>query len=250
MMLVFGAHVRKAVLDFWPTPVYDHIMSQGHDARYKWVFSHPLFVEKFLRSFVRLPFVKKLNFEAMERVDKEFVSEEFRTLESDIVYKVPYRESCIYIFLLIEFQSTVDKTMPFRFLRYTGELYRFAKPGAESGLYPATFPILLYNGDDEWNVPCNTAELIEKSIPAEFIPRFRYFPVLINQFSKRSLVKIRNVVSGMFYGHPQKTASLPGKNNFSFKRVPSRAASSVVNRGALILRIVSQPSLKQGWTSW
>ncbi|HPH02378.1 MAG TPA: Rpn family recombination-promoting nuclease/putative transposase [Spirochaetota bacterium] len=183
-------------------------MSQGHDARYKWVFSHPLFVEKFLRSFVRLPFVKKLNFEAMERVDKEFVSEEFRTLESDIVYKVPYRESCIYIFLLIEFQSTVDKTMPFRFLRYTGELYRFAKPGSESGLYPATFPILLYNGDDEWNVPCNTAELIEKSIPAGFIPRFRYFPVLINQFSKRSLVKIRNVVSAMFFIENSKPAEL------------------------------------------
>ena len=149
-------------------------MEQGHDARYKWVFSHPLFVEKFLRSFVRLPFVKKLDFGAMERLDKEFVTEEFRSLESDIVFKVPFRDSFIYIFLLIEFQSTVDKTMPFRFLRYTGELYRFTKPNPESGLYPAIFPVLLYNGNEDWKSLCSTSSLIEASIPSEYIPNFQF----------------------------------------------------------------------------
>ena len=174
-------------------------MSNGHDSRYKWVFSHPSFVKKFLQSFVPLSFVKKLDFDAMERVDKEFVSEEFRSLESDIVYKIPYCGSCIYIFLLIEFQSTVDSAMPLRFLRYTGELYRFAKPNTKTGLYPAAFPVLLYNGDEKWHVAHNVANLIEKSIPSEFIPNFRYFPVLINEFSRRTLVKIRNAVSAIFY---------------------------------------------------
>ena len=174
-------------------------MSNGHDARYKWVFSHPSFVKKFLQSFVKLPFVKKLDFSSMERLDKEFVSEEFREKESDIVYRIKYLNTEIYIFMLIEFQSTVDKTMPVRFMRYTGELYQFAKPNEQSGRYAATFPILLYNGDAAWNAPLNVADLIEHTIPKEYIPQFRYFPVLINEFSRRTLVKIRNVVSAMFY---------------------------------------------------
>lgn len=141
--------------------------------------------------------------------------------------EMKYSDSFIYIFLLIEFQSTVDKTMPFRFLRYTGELYRFTKPNPESGLYPAIFPVLLYNGNEDWKSLCSTSSLIEASIPSEYIPNFQFFPVLINQFSKRSLVKIRNVVSAMFYIENSLPAELEASMDELIKIIENEEAESL-----------------------
>ena len=125
-----------------------------HDSRYKYLFSHPGFVERLLTSFVDEPFVKEIDFTHLERVNASFVSEEFQQRESDIIWKLPLKGSTVYLFLLLEFQSTVDRRMPLRFLRYITafyEAYLDEHPGIEK--LPAVFPLLLYNGDDRWSVP-------------------------------------------------------------------------------------------------
>lgn len=55
----------------------------------------------------------------------------------------------VYIFLLMEFQSTVDRFMALRFLRYICEFYQSLDTGTLKRL-PAVFPLLLYNGDGKW----------------------------------------------------------------------------------------------------
>ncbi|TVQ22731.1 MAG: hypothetical protein EA382_11495, partial [Spirochaetaceae bacterium] len=52
-------------------------IADNHDRRYKYLFSHPGFVERLLTSFVDEPFVKELDFSTLERVNSTFVSEEF-----------------------------------------------------------------------------------------------------------------------------------------------------------------------------
>ena len=64
---------------------------------------------------------------------------------------------------------------------------------------PAVFPILLYNGDAKWTAPVKIEEKIEQSIPKEFIPRFQYFPILINEIPKKTLMRVQNALSAVFY---------------------------------------------------
>jgi len=93
-------------------------MVNGHDKRYKKLFENHHLVEHLLRSFVGLRFIKDLDFTNMLSIDKSFIDEKYEEKESDKVYRIRYKNRDIYIYLLLEFQSTVDKKMPLRFLRY------------------------------------------------------------------------------------------------------------------------------------
>jgi predicted transposase/invertase (TIGR01784 family) len=174
-------------------------MAFDHDKRYKRIFSNPYFLQKLLESFVHEDFIGKLDFATLKRLDKSFVSKEFRRKESDLIYSVNFENSPVYILLLMEFQSTVDKMMPVRFMRYIAELYECFHGKTESGKLPAVFPVLLYSGDRKWTARTEIGSIIERTIPDKYIPSFAYCTVLENEISKESLLKIKNAVSGIFY---------------------------------------------------
>lgn len=156
-------------------------------------------MQKLLESFVHESFIKDLDFSTLKRVDKSFINADFTEKESDLIFTIQFKDKTIYIFLLLEFQSTVDKLMPIRFLRYIMELYESFRNIPNEGMFPAVFPLLLYSGDAKWTAKEEINSLIEKSIPEEYIPKFRYYPIFENQIPKKSLTKIKNAVSAIFY---------------------------------------------------
>jgi len=174
-------------------------MASDSDKRYKKIFSNPLVVEELLLYFVHEDFVKDLDFSTLERLDKSFVTEKFQEKESDIIYKVNFKGNEIYIYLLIEFQSTVDKFMSLRILRYILEFYDFLSQNDKFVKLPAVFPILLYNGEDKWTAKENISDIIIGSIPKRYIPNFSYYKLIENEISKETLLKIHNFVSAIFY---------------------------------------------------
>ncbi len=172
--------------------------SHQHDRRYKKLFSHPVLLRELLESFVKEDFVSDLDFSTLERLDKSFVTDRFREKESDLIYKINFRGEEVYIYLLIEFQSTVERFMALRILRYICEFYEFLVQQKVKKL-PPVFPLLLYNGDKKWTVKQNIRELINHVIPDKYIPDFSYYPVVENEISKKTLLKIENAVSAIFY---------------------------------------------------
>ncbi len=174
-------------------------------------------MQRLLQSFVHENFVEDLDFSTLKRVDKSFVTESFKEKESDIIYTIKFKESIIYIFLLLEFQSTVDKNMSIRFVRYITELYESFQVKTESGKLPAVFPILLYNGDAKWTAPFRFEERVEQSIPKGFIPHFRYFPILVNEIPKSTLQRLQNALSAVFYIENLKPADLEVELDNFFK---------------------------------
>jgi predicted transposase YdaD len=175
-------------------------MAQDHDARYKLLFSHPIFVRRLLESFVDLPFIGDIDFEALEQVNASFVSEEFARREADVIWKLPVAESEVYLYLLLEFQSSVDPRMPMRFLRYIVSFYEsFARETKRETDLPAVFPLLLYNGDPAWTAPESVEAMIQDTIPAAYKPRLSYYPIIIRDFEAERLVTMRNAVSAVFY---------------------------------------------------
>ncbi len=79
-----------------------------HDPSYKLLFSKPRMVADLLRGFVPQPWVKQLDFTSLEKLNVHYVSKTLSWRESDVVWRVRFREGWLYVLLLIEFQSSVD----------------------------------------------------------------------------------------------------------------------------------------------
>ncbi len=171
----------------------------AHDSGYKKLFSNHELVRQLLTSFVNEEWINCIEYSSLERIDKSFISDEFAERESDLIYKAKFKGQDIYIFILLEFQSTVDRFMSLRMLHYIIELYEDLVRNHKLKTLPAVFPIMLYNGEKNWTAPEEFYTLIENSIPEKYIPKFRYFKIAENEFSKDFLKSLKNSVAALFY---------------------------------------------------
>ena len=81
---------------------------------------------------------------------------------SDLIYKLKRDQEDVYIYVLLEFQSTVQRFIGVRILNYITSLYlTMIQSGQVKEKLPPVFPILLYNGDPKWTAPETLAELVE-----------------------------------------------------------------------------------------
>ncbi len=171
-----------------------------HDSGYKKLFSNRTIFRQLLETFVNQDWVHSLNFDKCEPLDKSFISEHYKETESDLIYKVQFHDHEVYIYILIEFQSTVDPFMALRVLNYITNFYMdFLVNNSGVNKLPAVFPIVLYNGSAPWTAPVNLSALIEQTPPlGRFALDFEYFLIAENEYSQEALLKIRNIVSTLF----------------------------------------------------
>ena len=171
-----------------------------HDAGYKKLFSNKTIFRELIQTFVRENWVKDLDFTDCEALDKSFVADHYKETESDLIYKVKFRGHDAYLFVLMEFQSSVDRFMAVRVLSYVTSFYLdYAHDNKEVRKLPPVFPIVLYNGDRRWTAPTTLSALLqEPTLLGKYTPRFQYFKVAEREYSKEELLRIRNIVSTLF----------------------------------------------------
>jgi len=171
-----------------------------HDRGYTRLFSNKTFVSRLFHGFVKETWVKDIDFKKLERVETSFVSKKFAKRESDILYRVKYKNREAYIYLLLEFQSTVDKYMALRMLRYVIEIYEMLlkEEKYKNKKLPPIFPLVLYNGVERWRAAENIKDLIEIGDLERYVPDFQYVKISENEFSRKTLLKINNIVSALF----------------------------------------------------
>ena len=171
-----------------------------HDAGYKKLFSNKTIFRELIQTFVREHWVKDLDFTNCEALDKSFVADHYKETESDLIYKVKFRGHDAYLFVLMEFQSSVDRFMAVRVLSYVTSFYLdYAHDNKEVRKLPPVFPIVLYNGDRRWTAPTTLSALLqEPTLLGKYTPRFQYFKVAEREYSKEELLRIRNIVSTLF----------------------------------------------------
>jgi len=203
-----------------------------HDSGYKRLFSNRTIFRQLIETFVEEEWVRELDFERAERVDKSFVSEHYKETESDLIYKVPFKtgERAVYFYLLIEFQSTVQRFMAVRVAHYASSFYLDyveTQPGVR--LLPPLFPLVLYNGEERWTTPEEVAALIERE-PAlgEYRLSLKYFKLAENEYSREALLRQRSIISLLFLAEAHYDLSLLyGPLVSLFEEEPDRQAVQV-----------------------
>ncbi len=123
------------------------------------------------------------------RYTNSYITKKYKSKEADLVYKLKEQE----IFFLIEHQSTIDSTMPYRMLNYCIDIIqewsRNKKIGKNIG-YPIIVPIVIYTGDRNWKIPKNFKERqISNYVFERYKIDLEYNLVDINKLTKRTLLE-------------------------------------------------------------
>jgi predicted transposase/invertase (TIGR01784 family) len=175
-----------------------------HDGGYKRLFSHPEMVADLLRDFIREDWVRDLDLSTLEKVPGSYVTPELRSRESDVVWRVRWgSDHLLYVYLLIELQSTVDPLMALRMMVYLGLLYQDLNKRREltrSGKLPPVLPLVLYNGYAPWSAAQDISELVEE-VPGgmeRYRPRLRYCLLDEMRMVDSELESLRNLAAGLF----------------------------------------------------
>ena len=173
-----------------------------HDASYRLLFSHPRMVEDLLRGFLGEEWLSRLDFSTLERVNASYVSGGLERREADVVWRLRCTDGdgVLYLYLLLEFQSDVQRLMAFRVLGYVALLYRdliARKELTPSGKLPQVLPIVIYNGEERWWAPLEVSELIE-AVSEPDLPRLRYRVIDEGSYPLPELEKLRNLTAILF----------------------------------------------------
>jgi hypothetical protein len=111
-----------------------------------------------------------LDFDRSEPLDREFLLEDWRRRESDLLFRVPFRapETAppALVCVLVEHQSVPDPTMPLRMLLYAvlswereWKAWEEGHPrGQPLGLTPV-LPVVFHTGREPWRTNRELAEL-------------------------------------------------------------------------------------------
>lgn len=122
-----------------------------HDELFRDILNNKEEFMWFLNSFIKLDI--NITKDELEKYNRRFVTEEYKSKFSDVVYKIKNEN----IFFLVEHQSSIDYSMPYRMLTYCYEIMRDAidKTRLKDKNYklPIVVPILLYTGNRKWRVP-------------------------------------------------------------------------------------------------
>jgi hypothetical protein len=170
------------------------------DQSYKLLFSHAEMVADLLRGFVREGWVRRLDFGSLERVGGSYAADDLREREDDVIWRVRFGDEWLYVYLLIEFQSTVDRFMAVRILVYLGFLYQeLIRAGQLNApdLLPRVVPVVLYEGVTRWDAPEDVGELME-TVPGRLgrsCPQLRYLLPEEGRYSEGELAPLRDVAT-------------------------------------------------------
>jgi predicted transposase/invertase (TIGR01784 family) len=126
-----------------------------------------------------------------------------RSREDDLIWRVKCQDQWLYVYLLLEFQSTVDRFMAVRLMTYIGLLYQDLlkqQTFKKSQKLPPVVPVVLYNGKKRWTAATELSELIA-DLPhaiSHYKPNLRYLLLDEGRFSQDALNPLKNLVAAVF----------------------------------------------------
>ena len=156
-----------------PSP--EPALARKHDETYKLIFSQGAAVEELVRNCVGEDLADELDFDTLRALPTDRISGGLVQRQVDLLWKIRFRGSWLYLLILLEFQSESDHFMALRILTYIcltyEELLRRSELKAGDKL-PPVLPVTVYNGQARWRAATDISELIAR-VPT---PLPRYLP--------------------------------------------------------------------------
>ena len=184
------------------------MVNNHHDTGYKELFSYPEFVQQLIEGFAPTEIARLMDFSTLKSQSGNYITPLFEEKIEDVVWSVNVNwqgmTQEVYLYILLEFQSSVDRTMPVRLMHYAACFYsellkqKVITPG--QGL-PPVFPVVLYNGSERWTASLDLYDMIMPEPPGllqVYQPRMRYYLVDEGRYTDEQLGLVQSPLSGVF----------------------------------------------------
>ncbi|WP_338042708.1 Rpn family recombination-promoting nuclease/putative transposase, partial [Ectothiorhodospira haloalkaliphila] len=183
-------------------------MSNHHDTGYKELFSYPELVRQLIEGFAPPEVAAMMDFATLTDHSGSYITPLFGEKFEDKVWSVEVKwdgtRQRVFVYLLLEFQSTVDHRLPIRMLHYVACFYdhliKTHVTTARKGM-PPIFPVVLYNGSKRWTAREDIYRMIRPEPPGfmrVYQPHLRYYLVNESAFSEEELAERDTPLSGIF----------------------------------------------------
>ncbi|WP_224246803.1 Rpn family recombination-promoting nuclease/putative transposase [Hyalangium gracile] len=157
-------------------------MSGPHDLFVRHTFDSPERAAAELRAVLPPEVVSQVDWSSLRRESGSVVDAELRERQSDLLFSARmHGGQPLLLYLLLEHQSSVDKWMAFRMLRYVvRQLERWLQQNPDSEKLPVVLPVVMYHGPEgRWTAARRMEELFHLPDEAlelwrELVPRFEY----------------------------------------------------------------------------
>ncbi len=100
-------------------------VQRPYDKLFKTILSDPDETESFLRAYLPETLSAQLDWTTLQLNETSFVDEAMQASESDLLYPVQHKAMAepVLLYILFEHQSSPDKWMRFRLLKYMGRIW-------------------------------------------------------------------------------------------------------------------------------
>lgn len=155
-----------------------------------------------LRSLVRMlaaDIADTLDFSQAERDNRSFIPDDLHKQEADLLYRVPLAskdgKGAIWIYVLLEHQSSPDRSMGLRLLIYMVKVWEAQRrawldarlPASKWRLYPI-LPIVFYTGKRRWKTALSVKALMDvPQLLEAFVPEFEALFLPLHTLSAEQL---------------------------------------------------------------
>ncbi len=179
------------------------------DKFFRRFFQEKRIIEELLVHLVKQSWVNDLDFSTLERVERSYVTKNIQERASDVIWKVKYKTSDIYIDVLTEIQSSNDVTMPIRILDYIGSFYEneYKSLKTDEKIIPI-IPIVFYIGSENWSAVSKFHDLVNipNDLLKKYIPSFEYILININEMNTEDLAKAESMLTRLVVMNKSKNA--------------------------------------------
>lgn len=164
------------------------------DRAIRYLLQHPRNLQELVER-VAPDVAGRLDFNRMTAVPREFLMEDWRRRELDLLFEVPLRaedrEQPVLVCILLEHQSTADSRMPLRMLLYAVLYWERSwkdweaerRPGEPLRLSPV-LPIIFHTGGDPWRTNRQLPDLFDVPEPLKGI--VPHWPILLWDLAEQS----------------------------------------------------------------
>lgn len=221
-----------------------------HDAVFKQFLTHPETARDFLDIHLPPALRKLCDLNTLQLASGSFIEDDLRPYYSDVLYSLKAGKGDGYVYCLIEHQSTPDKHMAFRLMRYAiAAMQRHLDAGHKT--LPLVIPVLFYQGKvspypysmswlDEFETPEYARTLYGENFPLvdiTIIPddeimqhrRMAILELLQKHIRQRDLTELLDQLTTLLLGGNTTQEQLISVINYMLQAGESRDPAALIN---------------------
>jgi len=166
-----------------------------HDRFFRSAMTNPRVVQEFFAANLPSNIKNMVDLATIKLTQDSFINDKLKLQITDLLFTVEFNHQSGYFYLLVEHQSSSQKLMPFRLLKYMIAIIEQHLKTFDTETLPLVYPMIFYNGRKSYHHSTALLDLFgeHKNLIKE---------IILNPFSLIDLTKIsdKSFENYLYYG--------------------------------------------------